>query len=298
MSGGCVLVTGAAGSLGRYLREFWPDGAATIVPLVRTPETDAVAVDLASLDATLAAVRDARPSIVIHAAALADVDACQRDANAAFRANVEVTRNLRDALERESPDARLIYISTDQMYPGPGPSAEDARPAPASVYALTKLWGEEVALARPGSLVVRLNYVGRGTPARKGLAAWLVETLRAGRPATLFTDVRFNPAFGGDVPGIVAGLVAAGATGRVNVGGGDSGATKADFLITLARRLNLPTASVTFGELGQAKLQAPRSMDTRMDCTRAAGLLGRSLPTTDAVIEALAIEFERTERYG
>jgi dTDP-4-dehydrorhamnose reductase len=294
MANGRVLVTGAAGSLGRYLCEGWPDRDASVIPLARGPLGDALVADLTRPADVMRAVDVARPSVVVHAAALTDIDHCQRDAAAAFRTNVEATRNLCDALAASAPTAKLVYISTDQMYSGPGPSREDAQAAPASVYALTKLWGEEIALSRPGALVVRLNYVGRGTPARQGLAGWLVSTLRAGKPVTLFTDVLFNPAFGGDVPGLLRGLVVADALGRVNLGS-RGGQSKAEFLVALARRLNLPTASVKLGSSGDVALSAPRSTDTRMECVRAETLLGQKLPDMAQVVESVAREFERAK---
>ena len=289
-----ILVTGAAGSLGRYLCEGWPDRDASVIPLARGQFADALVADLTRPTDVARAVEAARPSVVVHAAALTDIDRCQRDAAAAYRANVEATRNLCAALAVFAPTAKLVYVSTDQMYFGPGPSREDAPVAPASVYALTKLWGEEIALSRPDSLVVRLNYVGRGTPTRQGLAGWLVSMLRAGKPVTLFTDVQFNPAFGGDVPAILGGLVAAGASGRVNLGS-DSGQSKAEFLGALARRLNLPTASAKLGSISDVALSAPRSTDTRMDCVRAEKILGRKLPDMAQVVESVAREFERAK---
>lgn len=292
-----VLVTGGAGALGRYLVEGWPGGD-VVVPLARSARPGGVVADLTDPAAVRRAVTEARPDVVIHGAALTDVDACQRDPAAAYMANVEATRHLVSAMGEMAPSARLVYISTDQVYPGPGPSGEAAPVRPASIYAWSKLWGEDLALCRPGTLVVRLNYVGAGTPTRRGLAAWLVDSLRSGRPVTLFQDVLFNPAFGGDVPGLLRGLVVAGTEGVVNLGAGGAGASKADFLLALARRLALPTATARLGRLADVDMAAPRSPDTRMDCRRAETVLGRPLPDMASVVESVATEFERTSGHG
>ena len=93
-----------------------------------------------------------RPDIVVHAAALANVDACENDPEAARRLNVGMTENLLDAIAAECPTCRFVYVSSDQVYDGQGPH-DEASPCPGNVYGRTKLEGEEVALKHPDSLV-------------------------------------------------------------------------------------------------------------------------------------------------
>ncbi|MBC7317570.1 MAG: sugar nucleotide-binding protein, partial [Chloroflexi bacterium] len=101
-----VAITGSKGQLGRALMNSWLEDELLGIDL---PEQDIT--DLMALDATL---RGFRPEVVIHCAAMTDVDGCERDPDAAYRINVLGTRNVAVAAERVG--AALVYISTDYVF--------------------------------------------------------------------------------------------------------------------------------------------------------------------------------------
>jgi len=137
-------------------------------------------------------LRNRPVDVVVHAAALANVDACEREPAAAYRANVAMTANLVRAMTELGGNARLVLVSTDQVYNGPGPHAE-GDVAPINVYALTKLWAEDWAERYGNALTVRVNFFGFNGRDRSGLAGWVARSLAARERITLFDDVMFNP---------------------------------------------------------------------------------------------------------
>ena len=130
-----VLITGGRGMLGRALLERQPAGL--VVLTADLPE-----VDVASAEAVRECFRDFGPDTVVHCAAMTDVDGCETDPQAAWRANVEASKTVAAAC-RES--VRLVALSTDFVFDGrqTRPYTEADAPAPLSVYAGTKLAGEE-----------------------------------------------------------------------------------------------------------------------------------------------------------
>ena len=90
----------------------------------------------------LAAITDARPDVIVHAAAWTAVDACEGDPERARRVNTEGTRNIVDAAR--AVDARVVYFSTDYVFDGekPDPYVETDTPNPKSEYGRSKLGGE------------------------------------------------------------------------------------------------------------------------------------------------------------
>lgn len=128
-----VLITGAEGQLGRSLMKRFADHDVTGV--------DRRQVDVTDLAATRA-LRDQNFDLIIHGAALTDVDGCERDPELAYRVNVEGSRNV--ALLARHCDAAMLYVSTDYVYDGrkEGPYYEWDAPRPLSVYAASKLEGE------------------------------------------------------------------------------------------------------------------------------------------------------------
>jgi dTDP-4-dehydrorhamnose reductase len=287
-----ILMTGANGQMGRYFQAVFA-GKSWFVPAGRrTAPSGGVAFDLDDRKQTRDAIAFVRPDIVIHAASLTDVDGCEKDRKIAWRSNVAATRNLADAMTKAAPSARLVYISTDQVYPGPGPSTED-KALPQTVYAMTKMWGEDAAVSFGNTLAVRINFVAAGTQSRAGLADWLVASLNEKRPVTLFEDVLFNPLYAGDLPGLLVSLARSGERGIVNLGCSGEGMSKAAFARGLARRLSLSLDSTKSGTLSDGALAAQRPLDTRMDVSRAERILAMRLPDAEAVMDRMAADIRR-----
>lgn len=145
---GTVLLTGAAGRLGRAVHAALArlDGV-TVVPVVSAraaaQHPDAIALDLADHAALAALVTERRPDTVLHLGAMVG-GACQADPLAAIAVNVGSTRSIVDALA-EHPGARIVLASTVALYgdTGDAPFTESAPLVGLSAYARTKRAAEE-----------------------------------------------------------------------------------------------------------------------------------------------------------
>lgn len=273
MRAATILVTGAGG----LLTPFLCDEAAArgkVVTLSRTSGDRRV--DLADRAAVERVLAETDPGLVLNAAAMTDVDACERDPVAADRNNRLTVQNLAEALPA---DQRLVQISTDQVYPDrPGPHREGSED-PVNVYGSSKLAGERAVLLHPGALVVRTNMFGPSrTPGRRSLSDFVIDGLASGRALTLFEDVLFSPLHLATLARLVFRLLEVDATGVVNLGSRE-GASKAAFALAIARHRALPTASATLGRSTALPDRAPRSRDLRLDVGRAEAMLGFTMPT-------------------
>jgi dTDP-4-dehydrorhamnose reductase len=154
-----ILVTGARGML-----------AQALVPELRGHGHEVVALDREALDVTDEGAVHRRigaeaPAAVVQCAAYTAVDAAENDEPAAFRLNAEATRYVAGACQRIG--ARLVYPSTDYVFPGDGD--RPYRPAdatdPINAYGRSKLAGEQAALSASGAMVVRTSWLyGAGGP--------------------------------------------------------------------------------------------------------------------------------------
>jgi GDP-4-dehydro-6-deoxy-D-mannose reductase len=176
---GAVWVTGAAGFVGGHLVPEL-EAAGERVLCVRKPETPPCAWGTEWLDVDLRdggeverAVAQTAPRAVIHLAAVAFPPDADTDPFEALRMNYCAVHHLAGALLRGAPGARLLHVSSAQVYAaGPADSApidEDAPLAPASLYAATKAAAEQrlVLAAGEGLDVVRarpFNHSGPGRP--------------------------------------------------------------------------------------------------------------------------------------
>ncbi|MCZ7569171.1 MAG: dTDP-4-dehydrorhamnose reductase [Ardenticatenaceae bacterium] len=128
-----IVITGAGGQLGRAL-------------CLALAHYDLLAfahrqLDVSDREATLALV-ECRPDVIIHAAAMTNVDGCELDPAAAYRVNALGTQNV--SLLAQRSGAVLCYVSTDYVYDGTkgSPYWEWDPTNPLSVYGASKLAGE------------------------------------------------------------------------------------------------------------------------------------------------------------
>ena len=165
-----ILVTGAGGQVGvdlvDILRGDVPAGArADYAPdhePIGTDEFEVLALTRHDLDITDrervdAALRAARPDVIIHLAAYTAVDKAETDADACFAVNATATGYLSDAAH--ATGAHLIAVSTDYVFDGrKGASyVEQDATNPLSVYGASKRDGE--LLCRPEDTIVRTSWV-------------------------------------------------------------------------------------------------------------------------------------------
>ena len=157
-----VLLTGAAGQLGRHLIASAPDGIELVTSKRRGGDYPC---DLTDHQSVARILKHVRPAAIINAAAWTAVDDAEDHADMALKLN----RDLPAALAGwcRANDAGLITYSTDYVFSGqPGrPWREDDPVAPESAYGLSKMAGErEVMLSGCRGLVVRTAWVYSALP--------------------------------------------------------------------------------------------------------------------------------------
>jgi dTDP-4-dehydrorhamnose reductase len=129
-----VFITGIRGQLGRTLAATLTEQEITGVDLPECDITDRPCIDTA--------IEETDPDLVIHCAAMTDVDGCARDPQTAYRVNGLGTQNV--ALACQAHDAAMLYVSTNEVFDGSGdrPYREFDAPYPINPYARSKLAGE------------------------------------------------------------------------------------------------------------------------------------------------------------
>jgi dTDP-4-dehydrorhamnose reductase len=199
LAGQRVVVTGAAGQLGRLLIPEARRSGATVIALGSRPDPEIdVAVDLAEREAAIHALRAVEPDIVIHAAAGTDVDGIEREPRRGERCNAQATRNVADAAK--DAGAYVIAVSTDMVFPGDGgaPYAETAPTAPISAYGRSKLMAEDAVLdASSRFAVARTAWLYGG--AGKHFPRTVLTVLRDRGGMEVVDDEFGSPTYAGDL---------------------------------------------------------------------------------------------------
>ena len=276
-----ILVTGATG----LFAPFAVEAASASDDVVSTSRSGGdVRCDLSDKAQVEKLIAELQPNIVIHGAAMTDVDGCQNDPAAATRANEQATRNIADSL---ADDAQMIYLSTDQVYPDTsGPHVEGSE-APVNAYGQSKLAGEAPVLKRKGGIVARSSFFGRSrTPGRASLSDFVADNLAADKPISLFTDILFSPLHATTLANVLMEMVRKNLSGVFNVAS-RSGMSKGEFGLGIAEHLSLQTETATLSTSAVIPGRAPRPSDLRMDPGKLEQTLGSPMPTLTEEIAKL-----------
>jgi dTDP-glucose 4,6-dehydratase len=169
-------------------------------------------------------VAEAKPEVVVHAAARIGVARCEDEPLLALRSNVLATVMVARACAEHG--ARLAYVSTADVYGAVVEASEATAAAPASLYSLTKWWGEQAAglYAPDGLVLLRLaNPYGPGVEPGQGKGALptMLRQAERGEPLPAFRGEARSWCWIGDVARAVRLVLASGAEGVFNVGSDD-----------------------------------------------------------------------------
>jgi dTDP-4-dehydrorhamnose 3,5-epimerase len=242
-----VLVTGAGGQVGLALRARLPQATFLTRAELDVTDADAVAEALEGAD------------LVVHAAAMTDVDGCERDPERAQAVNAGGAANVAAA------GPRVIHLSTDYVFSGSeaGEYAEDDATGPLGAYGRSKLAGERAVLARPGNLVVRTSWVyGDG----RNFIRSILRAERAGTALRVVDDQRGRPTWAGDLARAITFLAGRDDTGILHVTGAGEPCTWADLAEVVVGH---PVERITSEELAAP---APRPRNSVLSLERARSL--------------------------
>lgn len=149
-----ILVTGAKGQLGfDIIKELSKRN-------IQNKGVDVTDFDITDQTAVTSAIESYAPTAVIHCAAYTAVDKAEDEPELCCEINEEGTRNIANACKKIN--AKLIYISTDYVFPGHGTHFHKPHDptAPTSTYGKTKLAGEEsVIQLLEQFFIVRISWV-------------------------------------------------------------------------------------------------------------------------------------------
>ncbi|MHB8645341.1 MAG: GDP-mannose 4,6-dehydratase [Thermomicrobiales bacterium] len=279
-----VLITGATGFVGAYLvahlAEAYPGWQVTGTTR-RTADAGSrfVPCDLHDAGAVGALVARVRPEMVVHLAGQSNVPVSFNDPEATLANNIIGTLHLLDACRVHAPQARLLIVSSNEVYgptpPEEQPLREDRPLRPINPYAVSKAAQEMLALQYAHSynldvVVARpFNHIGPGQTDRFVVSAFarqIVQVERGERRAVSvgnldtvrdFTDVR-------DVARAYGLLLARGERGGIyNIGRGTA-VTVGDLLDMLCR---LAPVAITI-ERDPARLRPSDAPVMMADTTR------------------------------
>jgi dTDP-4-dehydrorhamnose reductase len=272
------LVTGASGFLGTNVGVGLGDRIDGVGVVrghtVTSPFSREVLLDLRDHESIAQCIRDVRPSVILHTAAISGHETCAHDPEQAFAVNVVASGAIAEAAT--DVGARVIYISTDAVFSGArGNYSEADEPEPFSYYGETKLAGERAVLeAGSRHLVLRTNFFGWSSSGHRSVLEFFVNSLRAGQKVKGYPDFVVTSMYVQSLVQTIWALADAHVLGVVHVASTDA-VSKHDFGVTVARVFGLDENLISPEHSDVGSHATSRSRDISLDTSLLASLLGR-----------------------
>lgn len=277
---GPILIIGAGGQLGGYLRQRLTARDVTFVGIgSRAAEGVDRVVDIVDADAVARVFDELKPTVVIHGAAYTDVDGCERDPERADAVNHRGAGAVAEAAKRTG--AYVIAVGTDFVFSGKqgSPYSERSEPDPISVYGSSKLAGERAVLATdPSFAVARPSWVYGGVG--KHFPRTVLSVVAARGEMAVVDDEVSCPTFAGDLAEGLIALAAQRASGIFHLTN-EGAISRYEFaraiLVAAGKDANAISPISTEEFLASYPLPAKRPANSALDNHRAAQL-GVRLP--------------------
>jgi dTDP-4-dehydrorhamnose reductase len=282
-----VYITGIAGLLGNNIVKELKDKYD--VTGADRNDLDVYGIDYDVLDlldekCLAESIEKRKPDVIIHTAAMVNVDACEENPELAHRMNVELTGFL-GKMARER-NIQIIYISTDAVFNGTGAGLynEEDTPDPVNVYGCTKLAGEKEILEYDKGLVLRTNIYGINLQDKQSFGEWIADSLYEDKTLHMFTDILFSPILVNELAKIIDRCIEKNLNGLFHVCG--TGAmTKYDFGIALKDTFGIETGKIIASDSSIMKFKARRSKNMGMSNKKICDSLNITIRTPEESIK-------------
>lgn len=267
-----ILITGSNGLLGQKLVSALrndPEVAliATSRGVDRSPEPLGEryhALDITDAQQVQQVFQHKQPEVVIHTAAMTNVDACELDPENCQLQNVKATSNLVEAAK--ALGSHFILLSTDFIFDGlNGPYKEEDQAAPLSIYGQSKLDAERLVM-RSGlerwaiARTIIVYGIAQGL-SRSNVVLWAKAALEKGQPITVVDDQWRMPTLAEDLADGCIRIAKRGATGIYHLSGPD-GMSILELVYRVGKFFGLDTsvvAPIKSDSLGQPAKRPPHT---------------------------------------
>lgn len=202
-----ILITGSNGLLGQKLVELLTQKNVQVVATSRGENRLTKGaylyrtMDITDPEEVALVLEEENPDVVIHTAAMTNVDQCELHRDEAYRLNVTAVEYLIKGCKAN--DIFLMHVSTDFIFSGKeGPLQEDAKPDPVNYYGETKLLAEEKIIESNIRWAIARTVLVYGVAqdmSRSNIVLWVKKSLEAGKNIQVVDDQYRTPTLAEDL---------------------------------------------------------------------------------------------------
>jgi dTDP-4-dehydrorhamnose reductase len=293
-----ILITGSNGLLGQKLVKLILEKGedeliATARGVNRLPYDEGnykyISLDITNEVDVKKIITEQQPDVVIHTAAMTNVDQCETDRENCWELNVSATQYLVNACKQSG--SFFIHLSTDFIFDGAdGPYDEEAEANPISYYGESKLRSEEVVnVANTDWAIVRtvLVYGIAHDMSRSNIILWVKGSLEQGKEIKVVDDQLRSPTLAEDLAMGCYLIARQKAKGVFNICGKDL-LTPHEMAVKTADYFGLSMATMQRADASTFQQTARRPPRTGLLIEKAQSVLGYSPRSFDEGIAIVA----------
>ncbi len=290
-----VLITGISGLLGNNLAHCLKDQY-SILGLYYQHACSIDGIALKKLDLTdpgqaKSLVDEFQPDVLIHCAALSNIEYCEANQDLAYKSNVLATRYLVEALARR--DCHFIYISTDAIYDEQTHLInEEHAVIPSNYYAQTKIEAEKEASKHPNTLILRTNIFGWNIQNKFSLGEWVINELSNRNRIKGFQDAQFSSIYTFELAKMIDKAIQKNIKGTYNAAS-RTHLSKYQFARQIAKRFQLDEQLIDSTSIDDFDFKAKRRKFMALDTTKIQQALDAQCPTMEECIELFYQDYQK-----
>lgn len=222
-----------------------------------------------------------KPDVVIHLAAITDVDLCQTQKELARLVNAKATEIL--AVEASKYNSFFVYLSTDYVFDGKdNMRSETDIPNPVNFYGRTKLDGE-IALSKSTS---SYSIIRTSTPfglhtKKKSFPLWVKENLESKKEIPVLVDQFTSPTFVPNLSKMLIEVAIRQLRGTIHLAG-STRISRYEFARIIADKLHLDSSLLKPTKISEMKWIAHRPQDSSLNISKAMQILDNKPQTIES----------------
>jgi dTDP-4-dehydrorhamnose reductase len=269
-----ILVTGASGLVGSYFCRLLQEFDAYFLNHSGVVSEKSLVANLSDGESFLRTLKAIRPDIIVHLAAMTNVDKCEVEKEEADRVNHIPLKYLSRYLD-ENNSCFALYVSTDYIFDGlSGSYNESDVPMPVNWYGTTKLHGEtEISLSRSTNWCIARTSTPYGIHDKKeSFPLFVIKNLSSGKEVAAVTDQITSPTHTGNLANMLLEILERKMTGIIHVAGG-SKLSRYEQAVMIARIFGLDDTLIKPVAIKDIKWKAPRPQNSSLSISKATDTL-------------------------
>lgn len=236
-----ILITGSHGLLGSILSNILSDKF-KIISLHRDKKSlvncfQDFRCDLIDYKKISHIVNDVKPNIIIHTAALVNIDICEKNRVLSRKLNYEITKYFSDLSNKH---IKIIFISSDQVYGDiEFKNEKNYILKPLNYYGIDKLDSENYIRNQNKDYInIRTNFFGRNIKKDKSsFAEWIINSIENKQTINLYNDYIYTPISSFDLANYIVNLINLDFIGTINIGSQNK-CSKYEFALELIKKIS------------------------------------------------------------